>query len=214
VDDETPVGVFSLEMTADELTSRLIAARARVPSDRIELGEIIESDKPKIANASSRIARAPLHICDEGGLTIAQLRARARRMAMRHGIKLLVVDYLQLMRGRRQENRTVEITEISNGLKALAKELRLPVLALSQLNREVERDQKREPRLSDLRDSGSVEQDADIVCFLHPTEEAESEPMRVNLLIRKHRNGPTGKVPLLFFKRWTRFETVAQQTQP
>jgi replicative DNA helicase len=201
-DDEIPVGLFSLEMTKDEITQRLVCARGRVSIEDLDSGNLKDGDMPKITTAAGRIAAAPIHICDEGGLTISQLRARARRMALRHQVQLFVVDYLQLMRGSgRRENRTVEVTDISNGLKALAKELRVPIIALSQLNRDVERDGKREPRLSDLRDSGSVEQDADVVMFLHPTSDKDVEPLPVDLLIRKHRNGPVGKVPLVFFKR-------------
>lgn len=210
-DDGIPVGVFSLEMGKEELTNRLISSRARIPSEVLDDGTISEVDLPKIAAAAGRIANSPLHIEDAGGLTIAQLRAKARRMAMRHHIKLLVVDYLQLMRGvRRGENRNAEVSEISNGLKALAKELHVPVLTLSQLNRECERD-GREPRLSDLRDSGAVEQDADVVLFLHHDNEREGmDPCPVNLLIRKHRNGAVGKVALQFFRRWTRFESACR----
>lgn len=211
-DDKIPVGIFSLEMTKEELTNRLISSRARIPSEVLDNGTISEADLPKLTVASGRVANSPLHIEDAGGLTITQLRARARRMAMRHHVQLLVVDYLQLMRGaRRGENRNAEISEISNGLKALAKELRVPILALSQLNRECERD-GREPRLSDLRDSGAVEQDADVVVFIHGTGTKEdAEPFPVNLVIRKHRNGAVGKVPLQFFRRWTRFESASRE---
>jgi replicative DNA helicase len=209
IDDGIPAGVFSLEMTSEELAQRLICARARVPGEQFDSGNVSEVEHSRIAAACSRIAASPLHFCDEGGLTITQLRSKARRMVLRHHIKLLAVDYIQLLKGTRRETRTVEITEVSNGLKALAKELALPVIALSQLNRDVERDGSREPRLSDLRDSGSVEQDSDIVMFIHTTEDTERESYPVSLLVRKHRNGPTGKVPLMFFKKFTRFESAA-----
>ena len=168
-----------------------------------------------------RLSNAPLFIDDTAALSILQLRARARRLHQQHGIKLFVVDYLQFLHStarRAQENRQQEISDISSGIKALAKELKVPVLVLSQLNRELERDKNRKPRLSDLRESGAIEQDADLVGLLYKpsagdddegmTEEADGVP--VNLLIAKQRNGPTGDINLTFLKSYTRFESAAK----
>jgi replicative DNA helicase len=163
-----------------------------------------------------------LFIDDSAGLSILQLRARARRLAQQHGVKLFVVDYLQLLHStarRAQENRQQEISDISSGIKALAKELKVPVLVLSQLNRELERDKSRKPRLSDLRESGAIEQDADVVGLLYKPNAGEDddsvtaeepEGLQVNLLIAKQRNGPTGDVNLTFLKPYTRFESAAK----
>ena len=184
-----------------------------------------EADFPKILNAAGRLANAPLFIDDTAGLSILQLRARARRMSQQHGVKFFVIDYLQLLHStarRSQENRQQEIADISSGIKGLAKELRVPVLVLSQLNRELEKDKSRKPRLSDLRESGSIEQDADVVGLLYkpstgddeegpPPEEADGVP--VNLLIAKQRNGPTGDINLTFLKTYTRFETAAKVSE-
>ncbi|PYJ04861.1 MAG: replicative DNA helicase, partial [Verrucomicrobia bacterium] len=166
------------------------------------------------------LAKAPLFLDDSSALSILQLRAKARRMHQQHGIKLFVIDYLQLLHStaRRAENRQQEIADISNGIKALAKELKVPILVLSQLNRELEKDKNRKPRLSDLRESGSIEQDADVVALLYKPsngdEEEGSSPdqeaVPVNLLIAKQRNGPTGDVYLTFLKSCTRFESAAK----
>ena len=217
-----PVGVFSLEMSASSLILRMLCSLARVNMRSIRDGFMSESDFPKLMSASGRLAGAKLLIDDTAGLSILQLRARARRMHQQHGIKLFVVDYLQLLNStarRAQENRQQEIADISSGIKALAKELKVPVLVLSQLNRELERDKSRKPRLSDLRESGAIEQDADLVGLLYKpssgddedgaaTEEADG--LRVNLLIAKQRNGPTGDVNLTFLKSYTRFESAAK----
>jgi replicative DNA helicase len=175
-----------------------------------------------LTNAAGRLANAPLFIDDSAGLSILQLRARARRLHQQHGVKLFVVDYLQLLHStarRSQENRQQEIADISSGIKALAKELKVPVLVLSQLNRELEKDKSRKPRLSDLRESGAIEQDADVVGLLYkPTagededgaQAEEADGLPVNLLIAKQRNGPTGDVNLTFLKSYTRFESAAK----
>jgi replicative DNA helicase len=174
-----------------------------------------------LTGAAGKLANAPLFIDDSPGLSILQMRARARRMLQQHGIKLFVVDYLQLLHStsRRAENRQQEIADISNGIKALAKELNVPVIVLSQLNRELEKDKNRKPRLSDLRESGAIEQDADLVALLYKPNSGDEDdgPVRdepdaiaVNLLIAKQRNGPTGDVPLTFLKGFTRFESAAK----
>ncbi|MCL4789054.1 MAG: replicative DNA helicase [Verrucomicrobia bacterium] len=219
--DKLPVGVFSLEMTAESLVLRMLCSNARVNLRNIREGFMPESDFPKLTSAAGRLSNAPLFIDDTPGLSILQLRARARRLWQQHGIKLFVVDYLQLLHStarRSQENRQQEIADISSGIKALAKELNVPVIVLSQLNRELERDKSRKPRLSDLRESGAIEQDADVVGLLYkPSADddeggAAEEPdgVPVNLLIAKQRNGPTGDVNLTFLKPYTRFESAAK----
>jgi replicative DNA helicase len=188
-------------------------------------GFLAERDFPKLTGSAGKLANAPLFIDDTSGLSILQLRAKARRMAQQHGIKLFVVDYLQLLHStaRRAENRQQEIADISNGIKSLAKELDVPVIVLSQLNRELERDKDRKPRMSDLRESGAIEQDADLVGLLYKPKEKESDEdggggseeldaVPVNLLIAKQRNGPTGDVCLTFLKSFTRFESAAKVT--
>jgi len=215
-----PVGVFSLEMTSEALVLRMLCCKARVNLRDAREGFFTERDFPRLTQVAGKLSKSPLHIDDTSGLSILQLRAKARRMHSQHGIKLLIIDYLQLLNstGRRaQENRQQEISEISSGIKALAKELRIPVIVLSQLNRELEKDKNRKPRLSDLRESGAIEQDADLVGLLYkPSSEedegggAESEGVPVNLLIAKQRNGPTGDVNLTFLKSFTRFESAAK----
>jgi replicative DNA helicase len=221
LEDKLPVAVFSLEMSAEALVLRMMCSIARVNLRSIREGFMSESDFPKLTSAAGRLANAPLFIDDTAALSILQLRARARRLHQMHGIQLFVVDYLQLLHStarRAQENRQQEISDISSGIKALAKELKAPVLVLSQLNRELERDKSRKPRLSDLRESGAIEQDADLVGLLYKPnagddddgnmEEADGAP--VNLLIAKQRNGPTGDVNLTFLKSYTRFESAAK----
>jgi len=221
LEQQLPVAVFSLEMSAEALVMRMMCSIARVNLRSIREGFMSESDFPKLTNAAGKLANSKLFIDDSAGLSILQLRARARRLHQMHGVKLFVVDYLQLLHStarRSQENRQQEIADISSGLKALAKELKAPVLVLSQLNRELERDKSRKPRLSDLRESGAIEQDADLVGLLYKPsagedddgniEEADGVP--VNLLIAKQRNGPTGDVNLTFLKSYTRFESAAK----
>jgi replicative DNA helicase len=221
LEQKLPVAVFSLEMSAEALILRMMCSLARVNLRSIREGFMAESDFPKLTTAAGRLANARLFIDDTAGLSILQLRARARRLHQMHGIKLFVVDYLQLLHStsrRSQENRQQEIADISSGLKSLAKELKVPVLVLSQLNRELERDKTRKPRLSDLRESGAIEQDADLVGLLYKPNAGEeddgvaeeSEGVPVNLLIAKQRNGPTGDVPLTFLKPFTRFESAAK----
>jgi len=217
-----PVAVFSLEMSASSLILRMLCSLARVNMRSIRDGFMSESDFPKLMSASGRLAGAKLFIDDSAGLSILQLRARARRMAQQHGIKLFVIDYLQLLNStarRAQENRQQEIADISSGIKALAKELDVPILVLSQLNRELEKDKSRKPRLSDLRESGSIEQDADLVGLLYRPNagddedgaaQEESDGIPINFLIAKQRNGPTGDVNLTFLKPYTRFESAAK----
>lgn len=222
LNQKVPVGVFSLEMTSESLVMRMLCSNARVNLRNIREGFMSESDFPKLTSSAGRLSNAPLFIDDTPALSILQLRARARRMSQQYGIKLFVVDYLQLLHStsrRSQDNRQQEISEISSGIKALAKELNVPVIVLSQLNRELERDKSRKPRLSDLRESGAIEQDADLVGLLYKPsagdeDEAaapeEQDGVAVNLLIAKQRNGPTGDVNLTFLKSYTRFESAAK----
>ncbi|SPE60419.1 Replicative DNA helicase [Verrucomicrobia bacterium] len=217
-----PVSVFSLEMTAESLVLRMLCSRSRVNLRNVRDGFLAERDFPKLTGAAGKLARAPLFIDDSAGLSILQLRAKARRLYQQHNIKLFIVDYLQLLHStaRRAENRQQEIADISSGIKALAKELNVPIIVLSQLNRELEREKNRKPRLSDLRESGAIEQDADVVGLLYrPNSGDEEEPASagaegeaapVNLLIAKQRNGPTGDVNLTFLKSYTRFESAAR----
>src|SRR5678815_4442902 len=182
IDQRQPVGVFSLEMTAESLVLRMLCSRSRVNLRNIRDGFLAERDFPKLTGAAGKLAGAPLFIDDTPGLSILQLRARARRMWQQHGVKLFVIDYLQLLHStsrRAQENRQQEIAEISSGIKALAKELSVPVIVLAQLNRELEKDKSRKPRLSDLRESGSIEQDADLVGLLYKpaSDDEDAAPM-------------------------------------
>lgn len=223
LEQKLPVGVFSLEMTSESLVLRMLCSRSRVNLRNVRDGFLAERDFPKLTGAAGKLANAPLFIDDSSGLSILQLRAKARRMAQQYGIKLFVIDYLQLLHStaRRAENRQQEIADISSGVKSLAKELNVPVIVLSQLNRELEREKNRKPRMSDLRESGAIEQDADLVGLLYKPSSGdeddssggggeEQDAVPVNLLIAKQRNGPTGDVNLTFLKSYTRFENAAK----
>jgi replicative DNA helicase len=221
VDHQRPVGVFSLEMTAQSLMMRMICSRARVNARNVREGFLADRDFPKLSNAALKLGAAPIHIDDASGLSIMQLRAKARRMWQQFGIQLFVIDYMQLLNNatdrRRADNRQQEVADISAGIKAMAKELGVPVIVLSQLNRDIEREKHRRPRLADLRESGAVEQDADVVGLLYRTASEDGsedngyeEAIPVNLLIAKQRNGPTGDVNLTFLKSYTRFESAAK----
>ncbi|MCC6405185.1 MAG: replicative DNA helicase [Candidatus Yanofskybacteria bacterium] len=205
-ESQTPVGIFSLEMSVDQVVDRLIAAKARASLWRLRTGKLSHegehNDFLKITNAISELRDMPVFIDDTPGLNVMQMRAMARRLKAEHGLGMLIVDYLQLMSARRNYDSPVQqVTEISRGLKALAKELQIPVIALSQLSRAVENREGNRPRLSDLRDSGSIEQDADVVMFIHRDDKINfqraQEQGRQNLaqlVIAKHRNGPTGEI--------------------
>jgi replicative DNA helicase len=214
-----PVGVFSLEMSAPSLTLRMLCSRARVNLRSIREGFLAERDVPRLRTAADRLMNAPIYLDDSGALTIMQLRAKARRMAMQYDIKLAVIDYLQLLKStnRKVKSRQEEISDISSGIKALAKELGIPIIVMSQLNREMEREKNRKPRLADLRESGAIEQDADFVGMLYrpksddeDSEDDYNDAVAMNLLIAKQRNGPTGDVNLTFLKSFTRFESAAR----
>jgi replicative DNA helicase len=203
-----PVAIFSLEMSVEQLTQRLLCMEASVDSQRLRSGFIDEFEWRRISEAFGVLSEAPIYIDDTAGLTLNEMRMKARRLQSEHGVKCVMVDYLQLMQGRGLENRVQEVAEISRGLKGLARELNVPVIALSQLSRAVESRQDHRPVLSDLRESGSIEQDADIVIFVHREELYNPQTDKKNiadLIIAKHRNGPIGSVPLRFFPAQTRF---------
>ncbi len=209
-----PVLFFSLEMSHLEIAQRVLCAEARVDATRMRNGRLHEDDWSKISHAIGRLGSAPLHIDDNPNVTIMDIRAKARRMKSRGGLGLVVIDYLQLMTGRNSaENRQVEISEISRGLKLLARELEIPVIALSQLSRTLESRADKRPMLADLRESGAIEQDADVVMFLYRDEVYNAEsPDRgtAEVLIAKHRNGPTGVVQLAFVANYARFANMAR----
>jgi replicative DNA helicase len=209
------VGFFSLEMSAEQLATRLLCSEAGVASERVRSGFLSDQDWPNISRALGRLSEARLFIDETPNIAILDLRARARRMKAECGIDLLVVDYLQLMHTRgRLENRQQEIAEISRSLKALARELRVPVLALSQLSRAVEARESRRPQLSDLRESGAIEQDADVVLFIYQDPKLADDPSRhfeLEIIIAKQRNGPTGSVPVVFRRDLGRFSDRASR---
>lgn len=211
----TTVLFFSLEMSHLEITNRLLCSESGVEATRMRNGRLQERDWPRITTAVSRLGTAPLYIDDDPNLTVMDIRAKARRQsASEAGLGLVVVDYLQLMTGRSSaENRQVEVSEISRGLKILARELRVPVVALSQLSRNLETRGDKRPILADLRESGSLEQDADVVMFIYRDELYNAEsPDRgtAEIIVAKHRNGPTGKTDLAFIDRYTRFANIAR----
>lgn len=229
------VGLFSLEMSSEQLATRIVSEQTEIPSSKIRRGEITEADFDKLVGCSQMLQDLPLYIDQTGGISIAQLAARARRLKRQRGLDVLIIDYVQLMQGssaRAQQNRVQEITEITTGLKALAKELNVPIIALSQLSRQVEsRDDKR-PQLSDLRESGSIEQDADVVMFVYREEyylknrepkpgteeyfkwEADMNESRgkAEVIIAKQRHGPTGTVPMGFQGEFTRFFDLVEDS--
>jgi replicative DNA helicase len=211
-DGETtlPVGVFSLEMSKEQLAMRLLSSEAEVEFFKIRSGGLKEEERTSLGRAAGKLYGAPLYIDDTPALSILDLRARARRLKKEHGLALLVVDYLQLMRGRTSnlDRREQEISEISRSLKALAKELNVPVIAISQLNRMVEQREDKRPRLSDLRESGAIEQDADVIIFIYRDvvyNKDSKEPNTAEIIVGKQRNGPVGDVRLAFRDKYTTF---------
>jgi replicative DNA helicase len=220
INEKLPVAVFSLEMSSQQLVQRLLCSRARVNLQKVRDGFLAERDFPSLTAAAAKLAEAHIYIDDSAGLSILELRAKARRLKAQHDVQLIVVDYLQLLRSttrRAMENRQLEISEISAGIKGLAKELKVPILVLAQLNRQPEARSGGKPRLSDLRESGSIEQDADLVGLLvRPEIYEEDEDARAEkageaeLIIAKQRNGPVGEIQLTFLKEFTRFEDRAR----
>jgi len=229
------VGFFSLEMSSEQLATRIIAEQAEISSSKIRRGDISEDDYTRLLRATHKMQQVPLYIDQTGGISIAQLAARARRLKRQRGLDVLVIDYVQLMSGsskRSNDNRVQEITEITTGLKALAKELNVPIIALSQLSRQVESREDKRPQLSDLRESGSIEQDADVVLFVYREEyylknrqpkegtlehqkwQADMEEVfgKAEVIIAKQRHGPTGTVHLAFQAEYTRFSDLAEDS--
>ncbi|MCL9683596.1 replicative DNA helicase [Legionella maioricensis] len=210
-----PVLVFSMEMPADSLAMRMMSSLGRIDQHRIRTGKLDDDDWPRVTSAVHMLSEAPLFIDDTPALSPAEMRARARRLAKEHGaLGLIVVDYLQLMKapGFSADNRTAEISEISRSLKSLAKELQVPVIALSQLNRSLEQRADKRPVMSDLRESGAIEQDADLICFIYRDEvynEDSPDKGTAEIIIAKQRNGPIGKVRVAFIGKFTRFEDLA-----
>ncbi len=213
--EKTGVAVFSLEMSKEQLVMRLLSSVGRIDSQRIRTGKLLNEDWPKLTRAVGMLSEEPIFIDDTPAISVLEMRAKVRRLAAQHDIGLIVVDYLQLLRGRGTiENRTQEISEISRSLKALAKEHKVPVIALSQLNRGLESRTDKRPMMSDLRESGAIEQDADVICFIYRDEvynKAEDNPERglSEIIIGKQRNGPTGTVKLTFIKEFTMFENMS-----
>ena len=217
VEAGVPVAVFSLEMSKEQLSLRLLCAEARIDSSRLRSGFFSMEDWQRLTDAAGVLSAAPIFIDDSASLTAMEVRAKARRLKMDKNIGLIVIDYLQLMQGRAgAERRDLEISEISRSLKALAKEINLPVIALSQLNRMLEQRNDRRPRLSDLRESGALEQDADVVAFIYRDEVYNKEENNPNkgtaeIILAKQRNGPTGDIKLTFLNAYTRFENLAPE---
>jgi replicative DNA helicase len=211
------VAFFSLEMSAEQLATRILSEQTSISSDRIRRGEVREEDFPKFVAAAQQLTRLPFFIDDTPGLSVPALRTRARRLKRQHGLGLIVVDYLQLIRSvgaSRSENRVQELSEITRSLKGVAKELGVPVLALSQLSRAVEQREDKRPQLADLRESGSIEQDADVVMFIYrphwaKLDSSPEERDQAEIQVAKQRNGPTDKVRFVFRSRLTRFEEAA-----
>jgi len=208
VEEKLPTAIFSLEMSKEELVDRLLVRQGLIDAWKLKTGQLSDDDFASLSEAMGILAEAPLYIDDTPGMTVTELRTKARRLQLDKGIKLIIVDYLQLMHGNTRDNRVQEVSEISQGLKNLARELKIPVLAAAQLSRAMEARGGR-PRLSDLRESGSIEQDADVVMFLHREDEEVRE--MVTLSIEKHRNGPTGQMNLYFNGKQVSFFDVEKK---
>ncbi|GGE05892.1 replicative DNA helicase [Marinithermofilum abyssi] len=203
-----PVAIFNLEMSAPQLVQRMLAAEGNIDAQVFRSGQLSDEDWEKLTMAISSLAEAPIFIDDTPGISVFEIRAKLRRLQAEHGLGLVLIDYLQLIEGRGRESRQQEISEISRSLKLLARELHVPVIALSQLSRAVEQRQDKRPMLSDLRESGSIEQDADIVSFLYRDDYYNEDSEKKNIIeviLAKHRNGPVGKVELLFLKNYNKF---------
>ena len=214
VSKNIPVALFSLEMSKSQLVQRMLCSEARVDAHNLRKGRLAESDWPTLSMAAGRLASAPIFIDDTAGITCLEIKAKARRLKAQHNLGLVIIDYLQLITSSgRVENRQQEISEISRSLKGLARELNVPVIAVSQLSRAVEQRIERRPRLSDLRESGAIEQDADLVVFLYREEYYKPKTDRkgiAEVIISKQRNGPTGQIDLAFVKEYAKFENLAR----
>ena len=208
VTHQRTVGIFSLEMSAEQLVQRILSMETGVDTHRLRLGQIDDGEWDRISRAFGRLSEAPIYIDDTASASIMDIRSKARRLQAEQGLDMIIVDYLQLMTARRSENRVQEISEISRGLKGLARELNVPVVALSQLSRAVESRADHKPMLSDLRESGSIEQDADVVVFIYREDKYEEDSEKkgiAEIIVAKHRNGPVGSINLRFFDRTARF---------
>ncbi|MDK2896185.1 MAG: replicative helicase [Candidatus Atribacteria bacterium] len=213
---KSPVVIFSLEMSRDQIAQRMLCSEAEIDAGKVRRGFISEKDWPRLAHAAGRLADAPIFVDDTPGISVLELRAKARRLKVEQNLGLVIVDYLQLMRGHsRFENRQQEISEISRSLKAMARELDVPVIAVSQLSRAVEQRSPKRPQLSDLRESGAIEQDADLVIFIYREDyyKANSSKQGIaEIIVAKQRNGPLGTVELAFRKECTRFENLSRRS--
>jgi replicative DNA helicase len=216
MENKIPVAIFSLEMSKEQLAFRLLASEAKVDSQRLRKGFLGETDWPKLTTAAGRLSEAPLYIDDTPAITVLEMKAKSRRLKADTELGLIVVDYIQLMRASGyRDNREQEISEISRSLKALAKELKVPVIALSQLNRKAEDRPNRRPQMADLRESGAIEQDADVIAFIYRDEvynKSDDNPEKglAEIIIGKQRNGPTGTVKLAFLEKFTSFENLTR----
>ena len=215
--EKKPVAFFSLEMSKEQLVQRMLCSHARVDAHKVRTGFLSQADWPRLVSAAGRLSEAPIYIDDSPGITVRELRAKARRLKAQYDIKMIVLDYLQLMQGpARADSRQQEISEISRSLKALARELNVPLIAISQLSRAVEQRSDHRPQLSDLRESGAIEQDADLVVLLlreeyyNPTDENKGV---AEVIVAKQRNGPVGSLNLAFLHEYMRFENLTTRTE-
>ena len=211
---DVPVALFTLEMSKSEVTQRLMCSEAKVESQRLRTGKLAPDDWPRLTAACDKLTKAPIYVDDTGSITMMEIRSKARRLKSREpNLGLIIVDYLQLMTsGASSENRVQEVSQISRSLKILARDLEVPILALSQLSRAVEQRHDKRPILSDLRESGSIEQDADLVVFVYRDEyynEESDQQGLAEVILAKHRNGPTDTIKLSFLKRYAKFADLA-----
>lgn len=215
VEKKIPVAIFSLEMSKDQIAQRMLCSEARIDAGRVRKGFLTERDWPQLAQAAGKLAEAPIFIDDTPSISVLELRAKARRLKAEKNLGLVIIDYLQLMKGYgRSENRQQEISEISRSLKAMARELNIPVIAVSQLSRAVEQRSPKRPQLSDLRESGAIEQDADLVILIYREDYYNPNTSKKNIaevIVAKQRNGPVGTIELLFQKDFARFENLARR---
>jgi len=217
---QIPTAVFSLEMSKEQLAFRLLSSEAKVDAQRLRKGFLGETDWPKLTTAAGRLSDAPLYIDDTAAITVLEMKAKSRRLKADRGLGLIVVDYIQLMRSSySHDSREREISDISRSLKALAKELNVPVVALSQLNRQVESRTNRRPQMADLRESGAIEQDADVIAFIYRDEVYNKSDDNIDkgtaeIIIAKQRNGPTDTVKLAFIDKYTSFENLSRVDAP
>jgi replicative DNA helicase len=215
--EKVPVAIFSLEMAKSQIVMNMLCSNAKVNAHGLRRGQVQSDEWPRLSAAAGRLSEAPIYIDDTPALSVLALRAKVRRLKSRYGIGMAIIDYLQLMESTRAENRQQEISQISRSLKGLARELDMPVIAISQLNRSVDAREDHRPRMSDLRESGAIEQDADVIMFLYRDEyydPREDNQGIAEVIVAKQRNGPTGNVKLTFLKRFMRFENLSSYSPP